>query len=125
MNIHAKGNKLKLLFSYKGQLSMQDLYDLPTDTLRKMANILNRGLKQADDLFATVSREDSLNKLRLDIILDVLENREAEVSSKVLAEEKAQKLAKIRKRIASKKEEAEDELSIEELEALEKDLLAE
>ena len=123
MNIHAKGNKLKLLFkSKKGTSSMQDLYDMSVTALRNMANELNRGLKKADDLFAVTSTEDSENKLRLDIILDVLENRELEVTAKVSAEEKAQKLKKIRQRIADKKEEAEGELSLEELEALEKDL---
>jgi hypothetical protein len=126
MNIHAKGNKLKLLFlSLKGNASMQDLFDLPTNELRRIANKLNRGLKKSDNLFAVVSTCDTNNKLRLDIILDVLENRELEVSAKITSEEKSQKLKKVRERIASKKEEAECDLSIEELEAMEKTLIAE
>jgi hypothetical protein len=126
MNIHAKGNKLKLLFlSLKGNASMQDLFDLPTNELRRIANKLNSGLKKSDNLFAVVSTCDTDNKLRLDIILDVLENRELEVSAKITSEEKSQKLKKVRERIASKKEEAECDLSIEELEAMEKTLIAE
>ena len=126
MNIHAKGNKLKLLFpSVKGQISMQDLYDLSTSNLRTIANVLNRGLKQSDDLFATVSNAESTNKLRLDIILDVLSDRAEESSAKISSQEKEQKLEKVRKRISDKKDAAEDNLSIEELEALEKKLLAE
>jgi len=125
MNINAKGNKLKLLFpSLKGTASMQDLYDLPESELRRMANKLNRGLKKADDLFAVTSTEDDQNKLRLDIILDVLDTRESEVSDKISSEEKAQELKKIRARIAGKKEEAEGELTLEQLEAKEKELLA-
>jgi len=123
MNIHAKGNKLKLLFkSNKGTASMQDLYDMSVSSLRDMANELNRGLKKSDDLFAVKTQKDSDNRLRLDIILDVLENREVENTAKISAEENKQKLEKVRKRIQAKKEEAEDELSLEELEAIEKEL---
>ena len=86
MNIHAKGNKLKLLFkSKKGIVSMQDLYDMSVTSLRSMANELNRGIKKADDLFAVTSDEDEQNSLRLAIILDVLENRADEASAKISA----------------------------------------
>jgi len=125
MNIFAKGVKLNLLFATKkGTANMHDLFILREGTIKDMANALNRSLKQADDLFAVVSAEESNNKLRLAILLEVLEIREAEVSDVVSAAEKSQKLKKVRARIASKKEEAEGELSLEQLQAKEKELLA-
>lgn len=116
MNIHAKGNKLKLLFtSKKGQVVMQDLFDLPVTSLRYMANDLNRGLKQSDDLFAVVSTEDSNNKLRLDIILEVITIREEENSAKISGKETKQKRDALQELINKKELEAQGELSVEEL----------
>ena len=116
MNIHAKGNKQKLLFSSsKGQVSMQDLYDLPLSNMRSMANAVNRGLKQSDDLFAVVSDEDSNNKLRLAIILDVIGCRVAEASAKVSDKETKQKRAGIQALIDKKNLDTQGELSVEEL----------
>ena len=119
MNIFAKGNKLKLLFvSGKGQVSIQDLFDLPESKLRTMANILNRGLKQSDDLFAVVSTEESDNKLRLDIIMEVISIRSEESSEKIASKEVAQEKSEIRALIAKKKLEERGDLSIAELEKL-------
>ena len=124
MNIFARGVKLNLLFAtQKGTANMHDLFILREGTIKDMANTLNRSLKQADDLFAVVSTEESNNKLRLAILLEVLEIRAAEVSDVISAAEKTQKLKKVRARIASIKEKAEDELSLEELEKVEAELL--
>ena len=119
MNIHAEGNKLKLLFaSGKGNVSMQDLYDLPNGTLRTMANTLNRGLKQSDDLFAVVSSEETTNKLRLAIILEVLNIREEATAAKISGKETEQQRKVLKDLIAKKKLEAQGELSIKDLEKM-------
>lgn len=118
MNIFAKASKLKLLFSaQKGQVSLQDLWDLPTSKLRVMANTLNRGLTKPDDLFAVTTTAENHDKLRLDIIMEVLETRETENTAKITAEETAQKRELLKSLIQQKKLEATSSMSIEDLEA--------
>lgn len=124
MNIFARATKLKLLFaSVKGQVALQDLWDLPLSGLRNMANKLNRGLAKPDDLFATTSTAaESNDKLRLSIIIEIIEYRTLESESKVSAAEKSQELKSLRELINTKKIEAKGKLSIEELEKMEADL---
>ena len=118
MNIFAKGVKLNLLFAtQKGTANMHDLFILRESTIKDMANALNRSLKQADDLFAVVSTEESNNKLRLAILLEVIEILESEVTAKVSAEETAQNRKFLKDLIAKKKLEAKTDMSIEDLEA--------
>ena len=123
MNNFAQGNKLKLLFTTKkGTASIQDLFDLPESSLKHMANVLNHDLKQPDDLFAIVSTADSMNKLRLDIIMEVINIRVEEKSSKISAQEISQERAGIRELINKKKLAAKGDLSIEELEKMDSEL---
>ena len=123
MNNFAQGNKLKLLFTTKkGTASIQDLFDLPESSLKHMANVLNHDLKQPDDLFAIVSTADSMNKLRLDIIMEVINIRVEEKSSKISAQEISQERAGIRELINKKKLAAKGDLSFEELEKMDSEL---
>lgn len=117
MNIFAQASKQKLLFaSNKGQVSLQDLWDLPLSTLKNMANTINRNLSKSDDLFATVTVDESVNKLRLSVILEVIDIRNQELENKVNEKEKEAKRKFIKDLINQKKLEATSGMSIEDLE---------
>jgi len=104
--------------STKGHISVEDVAVLPTTKVREMANAINRKIKNSDDLFATRTKEDSLDKLRLDILVEIVEYREELAASKIDAKERAEKKARFKELIDKKKLENEENKSIEELEKL-------
>ena len=118
MNIFAKASKENLLFkSKKGLIVLGDLWTFPVTALRDMANTLNRGLTKSDDLFATPVTSENIDKLRLEIIMEVLAVREEEASSKVTAKENAQRRTMLRELIAKKKLDKLADSDLAELEA--------
>ena len=118
MNIFAKASKENLLFkSKKGLIVLGDLWTFPVTALRDMANTLNRGLTKSDDLFATPVTSENVDKLRLEIIMEVLAVREEEASSKVTAKENAQRRTMLRELIAKKKLDKLADSDLAELEA--------
>jgi len=118
MNIFAQASKDDLLFkSKKGTIGLSDLWTFPVASLKDMANTINRNTKKSDDLFATTSSSDVTDKLRLDIILEVLAIRASEASAKVDAVETEQKRTLLKGLIQQKKLEATSSMSIEALEA--------
>lgn len=118
MNIFAKASKENLLFkSKKGLIVLGDLWTFPIAALRDMANTLNRGLTKSDDLFATPVTSENIDKLRLEIIMEVLAVREEEASSKVTAKENAQRRTMLRELIAKKKLDKLADSDLAELEA--------
>lgn len=128
MNIFAKGTQINLLFKSvsKGNITIHDLWVFPMGNIRSMANTLHRGLVKSDDLFAIVSTEDLNNKLRLDIILEIIAVREAEiltkVSAKETAQERAEERADLKASIKSAKSEATGKLTLAQMEARLKEL---
>lgn len=100
----------------KGLVNLEDLYVLPLTTVRKMANDLNKELKNSDDLFAVATKSDAENKIKLEILIEVVKDREADISDKKAKLEKEQKAKKLRDIINNKRDEADNSKTIEELE---------
>lgn len=100
----------------KGLVNLEDLYVLPLTTVRKMANELNKQLKTSDDLFAVVTKSESDDKIKLEILIEVVNDRESDISDKKAKLEKEQKAKKLRDIINNKRDEADNNKSIEELE---------
>jgi hypothetical protein len=119
MNIFAKASKLKLLFSTpKGRINLEDLWDLPMDKLRTMANELNRGLSKPEDLFAVTTDDESSDKLRLAVIMEIIDVRQSEATAKLNEKEREQKRKLIKSLIEQKKLEATSQMSVADLEKL-------
>lgn len=97
-------------------VSLEDLYVIPLTTVRKMANELNKQLKTSDDLFAVVTKSESDDKIKLEILIEVVNDRESDISDKKAKLEKEQKAKKLRDIINNKRDEADNNKSIEELE---------
>jgi len=118
MSIFKKASKVKLRFSsVKGQVSTEDLWDLPMSKLRDMANTINRSLKTSDDLFAVLSPGEETVKLRLSIVVAVIEARATDSANAVEEAERGSKRKMLKEMIAKKTIEAHGAQSIEELEA--------
>lgn len=103
--ITALRKKLRFTTS-RGQLSVEDLWDLDLKTLDTMAVNLNTAAKAAEGAktFLTVSgkkRDPELNELKFEIVLHILQTKQAEkelaANKRAIAEE-AQQLSELIKK---------------------------
>lgn len=114
----------KLRFDSKvGQLSVEDLWDLPLTSTTKVnldqiAIALNAQLKSTEESFVTGSAKDATTQLRFDIVRHVITVRMRENSEKVEAVQKRQKREQLDELIARKQTGALESLSVEQLEAM-------
>ena len=118
--------RLKLRFdSSKGQLSVEDLWELPL-TSAKNANLddiargLHRQLKNGDDVsFVNVAQKsDEVVQLKFDIVKHVIDVRLAENEAARAASANREKKQQLMAIIAQKKDAALQGTSLEELEAM-------
>lgn len=103
--------------STKGNLNVNDLWNLTLQQLNVIAKDLKKQLKETaeEDFLDEKSKEDAILSLRFKIVLDVLETKKKE---KKEAEEKANKKAELNKileLIEKKQDESLSNLPLEEL----------
>ena len=121
--MYKKAAKLKLRFtSSKGQLTVEQLFDLTMSELSSLIKKVNADLKKEarvdDDLGFLEGKDEteSLNSLRFDILKDVYLTKKQEREEAATDQEKKARRQRISEIIARKKDEALESLSIEELE---------
>ena len=127
--MYKKAAKLKLRFnSSKGLLTVEQLFDLTMPELSSLIKKVNTDLKKearVDDDLAFLEGKDeteSLNSLKFDILKDVYLTKKQEREEAATDQEKKATRQKIAEIIAKKKDEALENLSIEELERRLKDV---
>lgn len=128
-NIFLQAAKLKLRFATPvGNLSVEDLFDLPLDSktgkpnLYAIGNELNKQLQQASgNIFSDDNTTDAVTQLRFDIVKEVIELKKAERQAAQDAKTRADQKQKLLEVIAKKKGEA---LEGKDLAELEKELAA-
>lgn len=121
MNTFKKAVQLKLRFKApKGVITTEDLYDLNIITLDQMAVTLHQMLEAqpTTSFLSKAPKADPIEQLRLDILLDVIQDKEeAKAKAEATASKRAQN-KRVRELIARKREAALEELDVEALEAL-------
>lgn len=127
-----KANRLKLRFSSpQGELSVEDLWDVPlTSTRANIANLNNiakeisRKLKEAgeEDFVNPKSNADELLQLKLDIIKHVIHTKQAENEALRATAERKEKKTRIMELIARKQDQELEGKPLEELQAMVADL---
>lgn len=118
-----QASRLKLRFdTTKGQLSVEDLWDLPLTSTRHSANLddLARALHQAtkNEAVSFVNKAtpaNELDKLRFDIVLHIINTRLAENEAAATARSNREKKQQIMALIDQKQNEALGALSVEDL----------
>lgn len=113
-----KATRTKLRFQTdRGQLCVEDVWDLNLTQLNALAKSLNRKLKQGEeeDFLSTKTEADATDKLRFDIVVAILEVKKAEKVEKEQAVEKKAKREMILGVLARKQNEAIEGKSVEEL----------
>lgn len=104
----------------KGQLSVEQLWDLPLSTLDEVAVSLEKAYEESKGKSFLVKRttKDKGLKLQFDIVLDVLQTKAEEAEQAKLAKERRENNQRILSLIQDKKDEALSKKSIKELEAM-------
>ena len=122
-----KASRLKLRFeSTKGQLQIEDLWDLPLTSTKGQANLddiargLHRQLKNGDDVsfVNATQKSDEVVQLKFDIVKHVIEVRLVENEAAAKARENKEKKQQLLAIIAQKKDAALQGTPLEELEAM-------
>jgi hypothetical protein len=112
--------KVKLRFSYRGEVSVEDLWDLPLTELNAIAKKTNAEIKtlEGEEDFISgvqVSKPLEFAKLRLDILKHIITVKLDERDERAKAKEKVAQKAKILELINRKQDEALQGKSLDEL----------
>ncbi len=117
--MYKEASKQKLRFqTSKGNLSTEQLWDLPVDDLDKLAITLDEEYNKSGkkSFLATRSVKDKTLKLQLDVAKDILFTKvEEQEEAKQKADDKAHN-KRIMEKIAQKQDEKLGDMSIKELE---------
>ena len=113
-----KAARLKLRFESRvGNLSVEDLWDLPLTKLNELAKSLNKQIKESkeEDFLEEKTSEDTKTQLKFDIVLHILNTKKAENEAKNQAAAKKAEREKILEILSKKKEDALEKLDEETL----------
>jgi hypothetical protein len=115
-----KATRSKLRFPYKGQCSVEDLWDIPVKELDNIFKGLNKQIQEVsgESLLDTRTTEDDILKLKIDIIRHIVSVKLEEAASRKTAKERAEKKQKIMEILAAKQDNALQEKSPEELQKM-------
>lgn len=113
-----KAARMKLRFvTDRGNLSTEDLFDLPLQQLNKLAKGLNKIIKESaeEDFLGETSAEDAVIKLQFNLVIHVLDVKKAERKDRLEAGSKKAEREKIKGILAKKQDDALENLSEEDL----------
>ena len=116
--MYKEASKMKLRFvTVKGNLSVEDLWDLSLTALDKMAVAIDEQIsKNPKKSFISESTpEDKVSKLKLDILKDIINTKLEEKAKKDSEKQKISERNKLLEILAKKEEASLENLSIEEL----------
>lgn len=125
MNIFEYASRNKIRFSFKGLISTEELWDLSLENLDSIYKNLNSTVKKLneDSLLNSKSSEDKLLEVQLEIVKYIFNQKVEEKATKLLEKEKREKKQKIMSIMESKRDQALQNASLEELQHMLDDLL--
>jgi hypothetical protein len=112
-----KAVRLKLRFTHKGLCTVEDLWDIPLESLDRIFKELNIKLKaqKEESLLETRSKEDEILDLKIAIVKHIVEVRLSEQKARAELVAKSAKKQKLLGIIAEKQDNALRDLSVDEL----------
>lgn len=119
--MYAKATRLKLRWATsRGVLTTEDLWDLSLQNLNQLAKSLKKEIKVQDeeDFLEEIKEEDTVLKIKFDIVLDILNIKKQEYKNSKEAAFNKEYNQKILGIIAAKENEALANKSIDELKAM-------
>lgn len=121
MSYYKQGTREKLRFSTKkGELSIENLWDLGLETLNDIAVDLYNQYESSGKKSFLVNRseKDKIIKLKLDVILDILNTKKEEAEQRRTEKERKEHNQKIDELIERKKQGELEGKTVEELEQM-------
>lgn len=97
----------KYRFPFKGQISVEDLWDLPVRDLDTVFKTLNREVKQVQEesLLSTKSKEDTILDTKINIVKHIVSVKLAEIEKNKAEHDRAEQRQKIMAILANKQDE--------------------
>lgn len=120
VNMFEYATRNKLRFPYKGQISVEDLWDLPLSSLDAVFKGLNKQLKTAkeESLLETKSKEDEVLEIQIDIVKYIVAVKQTEAKVKLQAKENKEKKEKLLAILEDKENEEYKNMSADEIRKL-------
>lgn len=116
--MYKEASKMKLRFAtVKGNLSVEDLWDLSLTALDKMAVAIDEEISKnpKKSFISETTPEDKISKLKLDILKDVINTKLEDKAKKDSEKQRLSERNKLLEILAKKEAESLENLSIEEL----------
>jgi CHASE3 domain sensor protein len=112
--------RTKMRFTFKGVISVEDLWDLSVENLDAIFKTLNSQLKQVkeESLLSTKTKEDKELDVKIEIVKYIVNVKLEERDKQQKAKEQKEKKQKILELISNKQDEALQNKSVEELQAM-------
>lgn len=119
-NIYKFAAQHKLKFPFKGAISTEDLFDLNMKDLDSVYKALSKQAKDSeeDSLMATASTEDTVLAVKIEIVKDIFNQKQAELQARKDAADKKAYNEKIAAILADKENEELRSKSADELRSM-------
>ena len=120
VNMFEVATRSKMRFPYKGQISVEDMWDLSLPALDSVFKALNSQMKQVkeESLLSTKSKADEVLELQIGIVKYIVSVKLAEKEAREKAAEKSAQRQKIMEIMAKKQDESLESASLEDLQKM-------
>lgn len=120
VNMFEVATRSKMRFPYKGQISVEDMWDLSLNALDSVFKALNAQMKQVkeESLLSTKSKADETLELQIEIVKYIVSVKLDEKEAREKAAEKSVQRQKIMEIMAKKQDEALESASMEDLQKM-------
>lgn len=119
-NMFEYATRNKVRFPFKGQISVEDLWDLRADDLDTVFKTLNRQVKQSkeESLLTTKTAEDTALDVQIAIVKYIFDIKMQEANTRLLDKERKAQKQKIMAILANKQEQELQNKSVDELQKM-------
>lgn len=123
-NLFIMATKNKFRFPFKGQASVEDLWDMNVRDLDAVFKALNSQAKQANEesLLTTKTKEDSILEAKIEVVKFIVSAKLADAEAQRVKAEQKEKKNRIAEILADKQDEELRGKSVAELTAMLKDM---
>lgn len=117
INVFEIATRNKYRFPYKGQISVEDMWDLSVTELDKIFKMLNKQIKtaQEESLLETKTKEDEAIENQIAIVRHIVSIKQKEANDRLREKERKAQKQRIMEIMADKEDEALKSKSPEEL----------
>ena len=119
-NMFEFATRNKMRFPFKGQISVEDLWDLRVEDLDAVFKSLNKQVKQTkeESLLATKTTEDTILDTQIAIVKYIFDVKVQEANARLIEKERKEQKQKIMSILATKQEQELQNKSVEELQKM-------